>query len=337
MTDKRRAFGRYFDNPDDLFNWLNQAVFGTAVMNALNRAGVTARILEGPVSVAELADAGDIPADLLGRMIDFLAAHEMLELDADGLVRGSSRTAMMLEASGFLTNVEISGRACAQLLPALREGKTPFEKAYGEPVFDYFHSHPDMAAGFGQFMGFMTRRVQRFIFSQHRFQPFETVADIGGSMGDMLLAILGEYPGTRGIVFDRPDVIEIARPKVEASPLAERVELVGGSFFEAVPAADLYILKQILHDWDDEECRRILGSIRAAMKPGARLAVIDHLLSDIPQPDESIGTDIAMMVWDTGRERKQSDFEALFTSAGFRIDRVTPNPNGHSVIEVVPV
>ena len=119
--------------------------------------------------------------------------------------------------------------------------------------------------------------------------------------------------------------------------MALRVEVLGGSFFDGVPAADLYTLKQILHDWHDDECRQILHRIREAMHPGARVAVIDHVLADIPEPDESISTDIAMMVWDTGRERKLGDFAALFTSAGFRIDRLTANPNGHSVIEIVPV
>jgi len=155
-------------------------------------------------------------------------------------------------------------------------------------------------------------------------------------MGVFLLGMLEQHPGARGILFDLPDVVEIARPMVAASPLAERVEIVGGSFFESVPAADLYTLKQILHDWHDEECERILRSIRAAINPGGRLAVIDHLLGETPQPDEAQSTDVAMMVWDTGRERKQSEFEALFAATGFRLDRVTRNPSGHSVIEAVP-
>ena len=155
-------------------------------------------------------------------------------------------------------------------------------------------------------------------------------------MGDLLLAVLGEYPGTRGILFDRPDVVGLARPAILSSPLADRVEIVAGSFFDAVPAADLYTLKQILHDWDDSEACEILRCIRTAMPAGARVAVIDHVLSDRPEPDESLATDIAMMIWDTGRERKLGDFSALFARAGFAIDRLTRNPAGHSVIEIVP-
>ncbi len=335
MTSER-AFGRFFDNPDDLFNWINGAVFGVAALNMINRAGVTDRLLQGPAGGAELAALAGVPEGNMGRILEYLAAHEVIGRTDDGHFCANRRTPMIRDAAGYFVNAETSAMAASKLLPGLREGKTPFELHFGAPVFDHFQSHPQMAAKFGEFMGFMTRRVERFLFAQHRFQPFTTVADIGGSMGDLLLGVLGEYPGTRGILFDLPDTIEIARPLIGASPLAGRVELVGGSFFDAVPSADLYTLKQILHDWDDAQCCQILGNIRAAMNPGGRVAVIDHLLADIPEPDESTGTDIAMMVWDTGRERKHADFVALFSACGFRIDRVTHNPSGHSVIEVVP-
>jgi len=331
-----RAIGQHFDNPDDLFNWLNNAILGTAAVNLVNRAGVTQRLLAGPASASELAEDCDVPPDKLERLLDFLVGHEVIERGEGGLLCATARTAMMHEAAAYFANAEVTSAAVTKLLPGLREGRTPFELQFGAPVFEYFGAHPEVAANFGRFMGFMTRRVERFLFSQHRFHPFTTVADIGGSMGDLLLAVLRQYPGTSGILFDRPDVVELARPAVSASPLADRVELVAGSFFEAVPSADLYLLKQILHDWDDHECREILRSIRAAMNPGARLAVIDHVLSDLPAPDESASTDIAMMVWDTGRERKLGAFERLFASAGFRIDRLTRNHNGHSVLEVVP-
>ncbi|MCL6252294.1 hypothetical protein M3P36_14725 [Altererythrobacter sp. KTW20L] len=335
MTTDSRAIGRNFDSADDVFNWLNNAIFGTAAINLANRAGITARLLEGPATLAELAKAGALPAPQLGRILDFLLAHELIERDAGGAYVATKRTALMAEAAGYFANTEVSTAAATKLLPGLRQGVTPFELQFGAPVFAHFHAHPDMAEAFGNFMSFMTRRIERFIFAEHRFQPFETVADIGGSMGALLLGILREYPGTRGVLFDLPEVVALARPQVEASGLGERVEIVGGSFFESVPSADLYTLKQILHDWHDDECRQILGNIRSVMNPGARLAVIDHVLSDEPRPDESISTDVAMMVWDTGRERKLADFEALFAATGFAIDRFTPNPAGHSVIEVV--
>jgi len=336
MTTDSRAIGRHFDSADDVFNWLNNTIFGTAAINLANRSGVTARLLAGPASLEALAAASDLPADKLGRVLDFLLAHELIEQGEGGAYRATARTAMMHEAAGYFANTEISSAAASKLLPALRQGVTPFALQFGAPVFEHLGANPAMAAAFGNFMGFMTRRIERFIFAQHRFAPFGTVADIGGSMGDLLLGVLRAYPGTRGILFDLPDVAAQAAAKIAETDIAIRVEVLGGSFFDGVPAADLYTLKQILHDWHDDECRQILRNIRAAMNPGARVAVIDHVLADIPAPNESISTDIAMMVWDTGRERKLGDFAALFASAGFRIDRLTANPNGHSVIEIVP-
>jgi hypothetical protein len=331
-----RPFGEYFDDPDWLFNWLNGAVFGVAVMNAINRAGITETLLAGPATVEQLAQRHGLPLDRLSRALDLLLAHGMLERAADGTLRANPRTAAMADAAGFLANVETSSLAASNLLPALQQGRIPFELQFGAPVFEYFGTHPERAAQFGIFMGFMTRRVTRFLFAHHRFAPFHTVADIGGSMGDLLTAILAEYPGTQGILFDLPEVADLARPRIAASPLAGRVEIVGGSFFDSVPAADLYTLKQILHDWSDDDCVRILETIRAAILPGGRLLVIDHILSDEPEPNEAQGTDIAMLVWATGRERKLAEFEALFAKGGFAIARLSRNPSGHSAIELEP-
>lgn len=331
------AIGQYFDNPDDVFNWFNNASLGLVLIKMANDSGIAARLLAGPASVAELALTSGLPADKLGRMLDFLVAHELIAAGEGDLLHATLRTEVMHEAASFFRVIDFGLGAGAHVLPALRSGKTPFEVAFGQPVFPYFASHPEEAADFGIFMGWMTRRIERFIFTQHSFRPFATVADIGGNGGDLLLGVLKQYPGTRGILFDLPEVVERARPAIGASSLAERVEIVGGSFFESVPVADLYLLKQILHDWHDDECRRILGQIRAAIAPEGRVAVIDHLLSDVPAPGESQGTDIAMMLWDTGRERKRHEMEALLASSGFRVDRITANPAGHSVVDAVPV
>lgn len=329
-------FGHWLDDPDALFMWINSAVMGVAAINFVNRAGITARLLQGPATLTELAQLASVPEDKLIRILDYLQAHEVLERDPHGQYRANARTQTIHEVAGYFVNAETSTAAASRLLAGLRQDCPPFDLQFGQPVFEYFAERPERAALFGSFMGFMTRRVTRFLFAQHRFQPFSTVADLGGSMGDLLLAVLQEYPGTRGILFDLPGTIELARPALEASPLRERFELVSGSFFESVPVADLYLLKQILHDWDDAECRTLLSCIRRAMPDTARLVVIDHILHDTPAPDEAQGTDLAMMVWARGRERRLGEFEALFQDSGLAIARVSRNPQGHSVIEALP-
>lgn len=331
------AFGQYFDDPDELFMWVHRTVMGVAVINLVNRAGVTARLLQGAAGLAELAQLAQLPADKVVRVLDFLLAHEVIARMDDGNYCANARTRMLQAAAGYFVNAETTAMAASQLLTGLREGRSAFEVQFGQPVFDYFADRPERAALFGSFMGFMTQRTMRFLFAQHRFQPFGTVADLGGSMGDLLCAVLEEYPGTRGILFDLPGTIELARPALAGSPLAGRMELVAGSFFDLVPVADLYLLKQILHDWNDDECQAILGSIRRAMPAHGRLVAIEHVLHDAPAPDEAQGTDIAMMIWATGRERRLAEFETLFRASGFAIERVSRNPHGHSVIEAVPL
>lgn len=333
-----RAFGEHFDSADKLFQLVNGTSILVTVCNTLGRGGVIARLLQGPGTAGEIAADCGLPEDRLARMLDYLAAHEIVGRSAEGTYHATDRTQVLHEAGDYFNSTQTGILAGSRLLDSLRDGeKTAFELYYGQPVFAYFGANPDKAATFGAFMGWMTGRFLRFLFAEHRFEPFGTVVDVGGSMGDLLLAILGEYPDARGVLFDLPETVEIAAARVEASPVADRVQLVGGSFFEQVPAGDLYTLKQILHDWNDHECETILRNIRAAINPGGRLAVMDHIVSDPPQPDEAASTDIAMMIWDTGRERRLAEFEALFAASGFRLDRVTRNPAGHSVIEAVPV
>jgi hypothetical protein len=153
-----------------------------------------------------------------------------------------------------------------------------------------------------------------------------------------MMALLRHYPDTRGIVFDLPETAEQAAATIAAAPVADRIEARGGDFFAAVPAGgDLYLLKQILHDWGDEDCVRILRSIRAAISERGRLAVIEYLLPDACEHHSGFAMDIHMMVLSTGRERTLSDYEALLEAAGFRLDRVTGNPRGQSVAEAIPV
>ena len=332
----QRPIGQRFDDPDQLFNWLHEVMIGVPAMHFAVSSGLSARLLDGPATVAELARKLSLPEEKLGRVVAYLAAHELLEADGSGTIHATARTARIQEWGGVWQQAINTMAAGAELGAALRSGKTAFEQKFGHPVFEYFAADPALAGRFAEFMAFMTARTADFVVGTHRFEPFETVADIGGSSGALLMRVLEAYPGTRGILFDLPNVVKQAASAIDASACAGKIELVGGSFFEEVPAADLYLLKQVLHDWTDEECVRILGAVRRAIAPGGRLAVIDHILSETPAPTEAQSTDLAMMIWATGRERKLSDFEGLFAASGFELARVSENPSGHSVIEAVP-
>jgi hypothetical protein len=183
-----------------------------------------------------------------------------------------------------------------------------------------------------------TAILEDFVFAHHRFEPFELAVDVGGSHGRLMMALLKAYSNARGIVFDLPKTAEQASRIIAESTVADRIEARGGDFFKSVPdGADLYLLKQILHDWGDEDCVKILSSIRAAIADRGRLAVIEYLLPDVSVNHPGFAMDIHMMVLSTGRERTLAEYEALLATAGFRLDRVTENAQGQSVAEFVPV
>jgi hypothetical protein len=267
--------------------------------------------------------------------VRFLAAEEVVTLLPDGRVAHTPRSRTLPSIKSALACCAIGFEAGVPLDAALREGVTPYEYRFGKPVFEHLAEHPDTAAVFASFMAYLTTLVEEFVFTHHEFVPFEVAVDVGGSHGGLLRNLLARHPAARGIVFDLPEVAQMVADQVISAEHGDRIEVVGGDFFAAVPAADLYLLKMILHDWNDEECIVILRSIRSAMAPGGRIAVIDHVMPEVPRPHPANAMDIAMLVWATGRERTLAEFSALFGAADFRFDRLTENPLGQSVIEAV--
>jgi hypothetical protein len=166
-----------------------------------------------------------------------------------------------------------------------------------------------------------------------------TVVDVGGGQGKLLVAILSMYPHLHGIVFDQPSVIEEARKAIEAAGLAARCITAAGDFFEVVPdGADTYLLKSVLHDWDDENCIKILKNCRKAMRSDGRILVVDAVISN----EKSGGTfakllDLQMLVEQRGRERTAAEFQALFAAADLSLKRVILLPTLQDIVEAVPV
>jgi hypothetical protein len=332
----KQTLGQLVRDPDAFFLSIAEGWAAIAVLNAALECGLLDRLDAEPVATADLALELGVPADKLSRLLNFLAAHQLVILDADGRVSQSEATPHLRDAASFIGNAKITNLAASRLSDGLRQGMPPFEVCFGQPVFEYFARHPEDAAQFGQFMAYMTAKVERFVFGQHRFEPFDLAVDVGGSHGGLLVRLLQEHSEASGVLFDLPHVAQTMRDTLRAGPAGDRIDIVSGNFFEQVPEGDLYLLKMILHDWDDDECRAILRSVRRAIRPGGRVAVIEHLLPERPEPGEALIMDLAMMVWDTGRERKLSEYEALFEAAGFRLDRVSQNPHGQSVIEAIP-
>lgn len=218
---------------------------------------------------------------------------------------------------------------------SLKTGESQTIPTLGAGLFEYFAMNPREAAAFTEAMTSLTLTVAEETARVIDTSAVYLVADIGGAGGAMLYSLLRVHSHLRGIVFDRPNVIASARAAVGKAGLSERVTVVGGDFFQSVPEADLYLLKHILHDWDDQSCIRILRNCRRALRPGGRVVVIEFLLGEIGEPSLAPLFDVNMMVIANGRERSLAEYQQLFEAAELRVRNVIPTGTPMTIVEAV--
>jgi orsellinic acid C2-O-methyltransferase len=219
----------------------------------------------------------------------------------------------------------------------------------GEPAFrrtspdaDAFsiEQDPEQAALFDEAMAAFTAQTAVAVAAAYDFSPFRTVLDVGGGNGALLIGILNANPGLRGIVFDRPLTIDGARRQIAAAELTSRCDAVEGDFFAAVPSgADAYLLKHVIHDWDDAKAVTILRNCHRATGPHGKLLIVEGVYPlRIDQSLDSRGAaanDVNMLVCTGGRQRSEAEFCSLYDAAGFRLTRIIPTMARVSVIEGV--
>jgi hypothetical protein len=224
----------------------------------------------------------------------------------------------------------------------VRTGEPAFRRA--DPDADPFArmaGDPEAAALFDKAMATFAPQTAAAVAAAYDFSAFAKVADVGGGNGSLLIGILKANPRLHGLVFDQPHVAARAREQVEAAGLSDRCEVAGGSFFERVPSgADAYLLKHVIHDWNDERAGVILRSCGAAMKGQGRLLIVEGLYpARVDSSLESRGAacnDVNMLVCTGGRQRSEAEFRELFAASGFRLTRVVPTPARVCVIEGAP-
>ncbi|MDP8931832.1 MAG: methyltransferase, partial [Actinomycetota bacterium] len=207
--------------------------------------------------------------------------------------------------------------------------------------FDRLEHNPEEAAVFNAAMVELTRLSARSVVEAYDFDGLTRIVDVGGGYGELLAVILAAHPGAQGVLFDLSHAIEMAAPHLQQAGVAERCELVTGSFFDSVPSGgDAYVLKSVIHDWDDERSRVILDNCRRAMGSGARLLLVERIVPDRLEPSSThqavARSDLTMLVALGGKERTEAEFDALLNSAGFQLTWVVPAAIGFSVIEAVP-
>jgi hypothetical protein len=318
-------------------SWVSRAIYAAAKFR------IADRLADGPRAAEELAAAAGVAPGPLYRLLRALAGVGVFDREADGRFRLNPLAKLLREdgpdsmwAMAVMLGEE-QDRCWGDLLETVRTGETAFERLYGRPIFDYLGEHPEQARIFDAAMSGFSGRETQAIIDAYDLSGVGTLADIGGGNGSKLARILGRYPAMRGLLFDLPHVVERARPLLEAAGVSGRCEVQAGSFFEAAPGgADAYVLGHIIHDWDDAKAGLILGNLRRAMSPGARLLVVEYVVTDGGGASFGKLLDLHMMVAAGGLERTEAEYRRLFAAYGFRLTRVVPTAGDISVIEGVP-
>jgi hypothetical protein len=329
--------------------WMGIGHYHSRALGLAAKLGLADLLKDGPRDARELAKALDLDAPALRRVLRLLASVGVLEEQASGafgltpigdLLRsdapGSMRASVMLFAG---TPIHDSWK---ELEWCVRTGEPAFRKdsPHADP-FTQMAQDPAAAANFDKAMAAFAPQTAAAVAAAYDFSGFGTLADVGGGNGALLMGILKANPSLRGIVFEQPHVAERAREHLRAAGFAERCQVLGGSFFESVPAgADAYLLKHVIHDWNDERATAILRNVRAAMASNAKLLIVEGVYP--PRIDQSLesrgaaANDVNMLVCTGGRQRSEQEFRDLYAASGFELTRLVPTPARVCVIEGAP-
>ena len=228
-------------------------------------------------------------------------------------------------------------RAYGQLLHSAMTGKSAFAHVHGTPFYDYLDRNSDAASLFQEAMAAYSRLEAAAIAEAYDFAPNSTVVDVGGGDGTLLAALLSAHPSLSGVLFDQPAVIARAEQVFAAAGVAPRAASVGGDFFSSVlPDGDVYLLKSVVHNWDDEPAERLLRTCRRVTKPQARLLIAERVVPIDNAPSEAKLFDINMLAIVGGRERTHAEYRALLERSGFALLREIPTKSPLSLIEACP-
>lgn len=314
--------------------------------------GIADRLADGPRSAEELAMLVGADSDHLFRVLRALASIGVFEQRRNGSFALNSLSELLCESvegsvrdSAIRHGAEWSWLPWGALLHSVRTGEPAFDHALGLSHWEYMARHPRPRAAFGRSMVESTAWISSALVDAYDFPEQGTIVDVGGGHGTLLADILQAYPRAAGILLDRKEVVEMARETLSRCGVFDRCQLVPGDFFSGVPeGGNVYILKRIIHDWDDAHAIQILHNCRKAMVNNARMLIVERLLPEesIPSPVKIV--DITVMVlYREARERTELEFQKLMAQAGLRLVKTHPlyvpdaliEAAGFSLLEVV--
>jgi hypothetical protein len=316
--------------------------------------GIADQLAGGPKDAMLLASNTATHPPSLYRLLRALASLGIVDEREPGRFALTPLGAQLrTDASGSLRNSallyggERSWKCWGDLLHSIRTGETAMYHLYGEGSFEYLSTHPEGAAIFNEAMAEVTREVARAVGAAYDFAKFHQIVDVGGGNGTLIATILATAPSLRGIIFDLPAGVTGAPRQLVAAGCANRCEVIEGDFFQAVPSgADAYILKSIIHDWNDERSTAILRNCRTAMSTASRLLLVERVMPTQMRAEHfhqrMAMMDMHMLGLLGGQERTESEYRKLFGASGFTLSRIVPLSTvsesvDTSIIEATPL
>jgi SAM-dependent methyltransferase len=312
-------------SPDEILWNLLRGSLTTRALAVVSELGVADALAAGPRPVEELARVLDADPETLYRLLRALASDGVFAEDGARVFRNTEASERLCVGGGWNEFARLFGGPLHRSVTILdASGRPPFEETFGTDFWSWLKTHPDERANFDRAMEQGKEgRIERL--EPVAWRGDETVVDVGGGNGSLLVELLKEHAGLRGVVFDLPETIR------DETALGDRIDFVEGNFFESVPEGDVYILSTILHDWDDERAAAILRTIQAAAPAGSRLLILDAVVPPGNEPGNRKWLDLVMHALVGGKERTEAQWRELLAAGGFE-----PVRFHEALIEAVP-
>lgn len=309
-------------------------------VHAVAQLAIADHLKNGARSAEELAILTGTHAPSLYRLMRSMAAVGLFEEDGEQRFSLTSLgSALRSDAPGYArsavraTGAQDMWRAFGEFLHTLKTG----EPVLAKPIFQDLSAAPEQAAFLNETMMGYAGAEPQAVADAYDFSSIRTLVDVGGNTGNLLTTILRANPALRGVVYDLPHVASETRRIVAERGLAERCEVIGGSFFDAVPAgSDGYMLSHVVHDWPEEKCLTVLRNVRRVIPDGGKLLILEQVVPSGNEPHSSKFIDLILLTITGGRERTADEYAALLAKAGFRLTRIVPTRLEVSVIEAEP-
>jgi hypothetical protein len=346
MSTDPRSQGTIATNQEEISR-LRQLIMGfriTQLIYVAAKLGLADHLARKPQTAQDLASLVDAEPSALYRLLRALAGVGVFAESGGGLFEMTPMGELLrldkagsLRSTAMLYGDELIWNAYGQLTHAIKTGEPAFDHVYGQPFYDYLSQHPAPAALFHEAMTGFSEQEAAAILAAYDFSTVRSIVDIGGGQGALAAALLHAHPHLQAVIFDRTPPADDVERLFTRPDIVARVRFVQGDFFTAVPdGGDLFLLKSILHNWNDTAATAILRKCRDAMPRHGRLLVAERVVPPGSSPSEAKLFDINMMVTVGGQERTEAEYAALFRAAGLEMAQVAPTRSHLSLIEAIP-